>query len=91
MSERNSHKEAVAAIIKRILPDIVETRHHLHQNPELSGSEQQTAALVAERLRAWGLDDVQTGLAGHGVVGILSGPNNGPMLALRADMDALPI
>ena len=95
MSDTNSVKAAVAAIVERILPDIVQTRHHLHQNPELSGAEQQTGAYVAERLRAYGFDEVQTGLAGHGVVGVLRGSKNGakdgPMLALRADMDALPI
>ena len=84
-------KNAVAAIIERILPEITETRHHLHRNPELSGQEQQTSASVAERLRAFGLDDVQTGLAGHGVTAVLRGRADGPMLALRADMDALPI
>ncbi len=84
-------KDAVAAAIGRILPEIVQTRHHLHRNPELSGSEAQTGALVAERLRALRLDDVRTHLAGHGVTGVLRGKNDGPMLALRADMDALPI
>ncbi len=91
MTETKFHQEAVAAAIERILPGIIETRHHLHQNPELSGEEQATSAYVAERLRAFGLDDLQTGLAGHGVTATLRGGQNGPMLALRADMDALPI
>ncbi len=78
-------------VITRILPDTVQTRHHLHQNPELSGEESQTGALVADRLRALNFDDVQTGVAGHGVVGLLRGPADGPTFALRADMDALPI
>ena len=87
----NSHQDAVAAVIERILPEIIQTRHHLHQNPELSGAEQQTSAYVAERLRALGFDDVQENVGGFGVVGILRGRKDGPMLALRADMDALPI
>ncbi|MGI4790768.1 MAG: M20 metallopeptidase family protein, partial [Janthinobacterium lividum] len=91
MTEQVSHKDAVAAIIERILPEIIETRHHLHQNPELSGAEEATGAYVADRLWAWNFDEVQTGVAGHGVVGILHGKKDGPMLALRADMDALPI
>ena len=91
MTDMNFDQDAVAAVVERILPDIVQTRHHLHQNPELSGQEQATSAYVAERLRAFGLDDVQTGLAGHGVTGVLRGRKDGPMLALRADMDALPI
>ena len=91
MLDTNSLKDTVATAIKHILPEIIQTRHHLHQNPELSGAEQATSAFVAERLRAWKFDDVQTEVAGHGVVGLLKGQKDGPMLALRADMDALPI
>ena len=90
-SNTDSLKTAIGAVIQSILPQVIETRHHLHRNPELSGAEAQTAALVAEKLRAWGAEDVRTGLAGHGVTAILRGPKDGPMLALRADMDALPI
>ena len=94
-ADANTGKDAVAAVVGRILPGIVETRHHLHQNPELSGAEQRTSALVAERLRAFGVEDVRTELAGYGVTGVLRGrkstAKDGPMLALRADMDALPI
>ncbi len=81
----------IQQIIERILPEVTQTRHHLHQNPELSGSEQQTGAYVAERLRALGVEDIQTELAGHGVTGLLGGDKPGPTIALRADMDALPI
>ncbi len=84
-------KTAIEEAVQRALPDVIATRHHLHQNPEMSGQEVETAALVAERLRALGCEEVRTGLAGHGVTGILRGPQDGPMLALRADMDALPI
>jgi len=95
MPDTDSLNTAVAATIQRILPEVIETRHHLHRNPELSGAEAQTAALVAERLGGWGVEDVRTGLAGHGVTGILRGPQgmgkDGPMFALRADMDALPV
>jgi len=91
MPDTDSLKTAINAVIQDILPQVVETRHYLHRNPELSGSEAQTAALVAERLRAWGVEDIRTGLAGHGVTGILRGRRDGPMFALRADMDALPV
>jgi len=91
MTEIDNYKNAAQAAIERILPEITETRHHLHRNPELSGAEAQTGAYVAARLRAFGLDNVQTELAGHGVTGVLRGRSGGPMLALRADMDALPI
>ena len=91
MPDTDTLKSAVAAAIARILPEVAATRHHLHQNPELSGAEAQTAALVAEKLRALGLDDVRTGLAGQGITAVVPGLGDGPMLALRADMDALPI
>jgi amidohydrolase len=71
-------------------PGIVELRHRLHQNPELSNRETETAALVAERLRSLGLE-VKTGVAKTGVVGILRGGKPGPVVAVRADMDALPV
>ena len=63
----------IIALIARILPNAVQTRRHLHQNPELSGEEVQTSLLVAEQLRSLGLDEVQTGVAKHGVVGLLRG------------------
>src|SRR5690606_36042771 len=61
-----------------------------HANPELSNEEEKTAAYVAERLKELGLE-VQTGVAGHGVVALLKGEKDGPCVAVRADMDALPI
>ncbi len=65
-------------------------RHHLHENPELSNREYKTAAYVEEHLRKLGLE-VKTGIAHTGVVGILRGGKPGPVVALRADMDALPV
>ncbi|MFC4486183.1 M20 aminoacylase family protein [Tepidiphilus baoligensis] len=68
-----------------------EWRHELHAHPELAYEERRTAAFVAERLRSFGLDPVE-GLAETGVVAVLEGRRGeGPMIALRADMDALPI
>lgn len=69
---------------------LVEFRRDLHRNPELSLQETETAAKVAEQLRAMGYT-VKTGVGGHGVIADLAGANPGPMIALRADMDALPI
>lgn len=87
--------DPIPALIATLTPDIVATRHYLHENPELSDCEQDTAALVAERLNALGLDEVRTGLGGYGVLGVLKGTAEGaqagPIFALRADMDALPI
>lgn len=69
---------------------VVAWRRHLHQHPELSNREYKTAAYVAARLKALGLD-VQTGVGKTGVVAILKGGKPGPVVALRADMDALPV
>ncbi|MER5965312.1 amidohydrolase [Streptomyces sp. NPDC002057] len=71
---------------------VVAWRRHLHRHPELSNREVNTARLVADQLRALGLDEVRTGIAGHGVVGVLRGGAPGErVVALRADMDALPV
>lgn len=76
--------------IEAMFPQLVETRRHLHAHPELSNEEEKTAAYVAERLRGLGLV-VTTGVAKHGVVALLQGSQAGPCMAVRADMDALPI
>jgi amidohydrolase len=74
----------------RVVAAVTEIRHRLHQNPELSNREEKTAALVADYLRKLGLD-VQTGVARHGVVAVLEGGRPGRTVAVRADMDALPV
>ena len=71
------------------LPELIQLRRHIHRHPELSGHEQQTAALVAGELRRWGWE-VREAVGRTGVVAEL-GPAAGPLVALRADMDALPI
>ena len=74
----------------KVAPAVIEIRHHIHQNPELSNREEKTAALVADYLRKLGLE-VQTGIARHGVVALLKGGRPGPVVAVRADIDALPV
>jgi amidohydrolase len=69
---------------------LVEIRRDIHRNPELSNEEERTAKVVAERLRKLGLE-VKTGIGGHGVVALLKGGKEGGVVAVRADMDALPI
>lgn len=76
--------------IDKIEPKCIEWRHHIHQNPELGNREFNTAKLVADHLRSLGIE-VQEKVAHTGVVGILRGAKPGPCIALRADMDALPI
>src|SRR6478672_9089620 len=65
-------------------------RRDLHAHPELSNREERTAKLVADHLKALGLSP-RTGIAHHGVVAIIQGKLPGPRVALRADMDALPV
>ena len=69
---------------------VVEWRRHFHANPELSNREFQTAAYIAEFLLSLGME-VETGIAHTGVVGVLQGGKPGPVVGLRADMDALPV
>lgn len=75
--------------LAQALPELLLLRRHLHRHPELSGHEQQTAALVAGELRRWGWQ-VREGVGRTGVLAEL-GPVDGPLVALRCDMDALPI
>jgi len=75
---------------KELEEKIIKWRRHLHQFPELSNRETKTAAMVAEHLKSLGIE-VKTGVAHTGVVGILKGGKPGPVIALRADMDALPV
>ena len=72
--------------------DLVEIFEDLHANPEIGFEETRTAQIVAEKLRAWGVDEVHTGIGGTGVVGLIRGKGTGNRcVGLRADMDALPI
>ena len=68
--------------------ELIALRREIHRHPELSGREAQTSALIETRLRAIGLD-VRSNIGGHGVVGILKGGRPGPLVAYRADMDAV--
>src|SRR5680860_1128256 len=89
----------LAGIVRRTntlfsrVDDVIAAGHELyvdlHANPELSGSEERTSGIVADRLVASGLETA-TGLGGHGVLGILRN-GEGPVVGLRADMDALPV
>ena len=82
---------SVRNLAKEVAPQVQQWRHHIHAHPELSFQETETAAFVASRLTEMGIP-FQTGVAGTGVIGIIEGKNPGSrVLALRADMDALPI
>lgn len=76
--------------IRALQPRLVEWRRSLHQHPELGFREQLTAAFVSQKLQEWGIEH-QTGIAQTGIVATLRGNQPGSVLAIRADMDALPI
>ena len=81
-------------IINRIAEfhaEMTEWRRDMHAHPELSMQESRTAALVADKLRAFGVDEIITGMAEHGVVGVIRAGTSDRAIGLRADMDALPI
>ncbi|MCV6598852.1 MAG: amidohydrolase, partial [Mangrovicoccus sp.] len=74
------------------LPEITAWRRDIHAHPELMFDTHRTAALVAEKLREFGCDEVHEGVAKAGVVGVIHGRSDtGRVMGLRADMDALPI
>ncbi|MFG6563645.1 M20 aminoacylase family protein [Sulfitobacter sp. 1A13421] len=77
--------------INAFAEDMTAWRRHLHGIPELAFDCHETAAFVAERLRAFGVDELHEGIATTGIVAIIEGQGEGPTIGLRADMDALPI
>lgn len=84
-------KERIREAAKSLREEVTGWRHHLHRNPELSNRETGTAAYIAERLEEAGIE-VQKGVGGTGVVGLIEATDpDGKVIALRADMDALPI
>jgi amidohydrolase len=77
--------------VKKEFPELIKTRRHLHSNPELSFKEFKTASYISDRLKKWGIPH-ETGVGGNGIVGMIFGKNpDTKTIALRADMDALPI
>ncbi len=77
-------------LVAAVEPELIQWRRHIHANPELSNREVETAKYVADKLRSFGLEP-KTGIAKHGVVAVLTGGRPGPVVALRADMDGLPV
>ncbi len=88
VDEKTSRK--IDQEIEKVRPEIIKIRRFIHMNPELSNREYETAKLVASKLTSLGLE-VKTGVARTGVVALLRGGQPGPTVAIRADMDALPI
>ena len=91
LTQAQTWQEEVDERVAAIQSKVVAIRHDLHAHPELGNREFKTAAKIAEHLRALNFDEVQTGVAHTGVVGILKGRSEFPVVALRADMDGLPV
>lgn len=84
-------RQRLAAQATALVPRLVETRRDIHRHPELGFRETRTAGLIAERLRSLGFDEVRERVGVTGVVAVLKGGRPGKVVAIRADMDALPI
>ncbi|QHL88842.1 amidohydrolase [Nibribacter ruber] len=89
-AQTNDLHAQIDRLADKIEPKVIQWRRDFHQNPELGNLEFKTAEKIAKHLKSLGLE-VQTGVAKTGVVGILKGGQPGPVVALRADMDALPV
>ncbi|MDE3144789.1 MAG: amidohydrolase, partial [Bacteroidota bacterium] len=89
-SAQNNFTSTIDQQAKAINDSVIAWRRHLHQFPELSNREYKTAAFIAAHLQGLGLE-IKTGVGKTGVVAILKGGKPGPVVALRADMDALPV
>ena len=86
----NAQSKQMNQLISDIEPKVIEWRRDFHEHPELSNREFETAKKITRHLESLGME-VQTGVAHTGVVGILKGDKPGPVIALRADMDGLPV
>lgn len=86
-----SREQQIAQSAEALRAKLIEQRRDFHMHPELSNREERTSRVVAERLRALGLEDVKTNVGRHGVTALLRGAKPGPVIAVRADMDGLPI
>src|SRR3954464_2582945 len=84
-------EQRIAQAAESLRPQLIAQRRDFHMHPELSNREERTSRIVAERLRALGLEDIKTGVGKYGVTALLRGAKPGPVVAVRADMDALPI
>ena len=90
VSTANPLAADVDRLATEINPQVVAWRRDFHKNPELGTFETRTAKVIADELRKLGYE-VTTGVAGTGVVGVLKGGRPGPVVAVRSDMDALPV
>lgn len=87
----SSREQKISRAAEVLRSKLVEQRRDFHMHPELSNREVRTSRVIAERLRELGLDEIRTNVAHHGIVALLKGKKPGPVVAVRADFDALPI
>lgn len=90
-SSTGSRDTALSQAAEQLRAALIAQRRDFHMHPELSNREERTARVIAEKLRALGMDEVKTGVGRHGVVALLKGKLPGEVVAVRTDMDALPI
>jgi amidohydrolase len=86
-----TREQIIAQKAEAMRDKLIAQRRDFHQYPELSNREERTSRVVAEKLKALGLEDIKINIAKHGVTALLKGNKPGPVIAVRADMDALPI
>lgn len=87
----STRSQRIAQMAEALRSQLIAQRNDFHMHPELSNREERTSRVVAERLRALGLEDIKTGVGKYGVTAILKGAKPGVVVAVRADMDGLPI
>ena len=87
---RKTMPDEISDLVAARKSEMIATRRHFHAFPELGFEENETAAVIAERLKDAGLE-VETGIGQTGLVGVLRGANDGPTLMIRADIDGLPV
>ncbi len=90
VAQKNNYSTAISTASDKIEQKVINWRHDIHENPELGNREVRTAALIAKHLQSLGIE-IKTNVAKTGVLGILKGDKPGPVIGLRADMDALPV
>lgn len=89
--DAQTREERIARAAAALQDSLIAQRRDFHMYPELSNREERTSRVIEAKLRALGFDDIRTGVSGHGIVAVLKGAAPGPTVAIRADMDALPI
>src|SRR3954469_22054234 len=87
----DARQAAIAKQVEQMRAELIERRRDFHMHPELSNREERTSQVVADELKKIGFTDVRTGVGKYGVVATLKGGKPGAVVAVRADMDALPI